>query len=76
MFISKFLHLKQIQTLANLTLNLPEMINTYQVLPLFSKQVMIILKLIRYALLSWSNTNSWKKFAEARGENYQADPGS
>ena len=52
MFISKFLHLKQIQTLANLTLNLPEMINTYQVLPLFSKQVMIILKLIRYALLS------------------------
>ena len=28
MFISKFLHLKQIQTLANLTLNLPEMINT------------------------------------------------
>lgn len=29
MFISKFLHLKQIQTVANLTLNLPEMINTY-----------------------------------------------
>lgn len=27
MFISKFLHLKQIQTLANLTLNLLEVIN-------------------------------------------------
>lgn len=28
MFISKLLQLKQIQTLANLTLNLPEVINT------------------------------------------------
>ena len=28
MFISKFHQLKQIQTLANLTLNLPEVINT------------------------------------------------